>query len=92
MISAALRDSWFEIRAVSMSDIFRLSDAQMARLEPYFPKSHGKPLVDTRRLLSGIISSNRDGLRLRDAPAEFGPHKTLCNGGSVGAIKASSHR
>ncbi|OLS53922.1 IS5 family transposase, partial [Rhodovulum sulfidophilum] len=26
-----------------MSDLFWLSDAQMARLEPYFPKSHGKP-------------------------------------------------
>jgi len=24
-----------------MSDLFWLSDAQMARLEPYFPKSHG---------------------------------------------------
>ncbi|CUH67397.1 Transposase [Thalassovita gelatinovora] len=28
-----------------MSDLFWLSDAQMARLEPYFPKSHGKPRV-----------------------------------------------
>ncbi|MEO1579372.1 MAG: IS5/IS1182 family transposase, partial [Pseudomonadota bacterium] len=26
-----------------MSDLFWLTDAQMARLEPYFPKSHGKP-------------------------------------------------
>ncbi|MBD3822492.1 MAG: IS5/IS1182 family transposase, partial [Thiotrichales bacterium] len=26
-----------------MSDLFWLSDAQMARLEPYFPKSHGMP-------------------------------------------------
>ena len=38
-----------------MSDLFWLSDAQMARLEPYFPKSHGKPRVDDRRVLSGII-------------------------------------
>ncbi|MEO9781428.1 MAG: IS5/IS1182 family transposase, partial [Sedimentitalea sp.] len=29
-----------------MSDLFWLSDAQMARLKPYFPKSHGKPRVD----------------------------------------------
>ncbi len=29
-----------------MSDLIWLSDAQMARLEPYFPKSHGKPRVD----------------------------------------------
>ncbi len=38
-----------------MSDFFWLSDAQMARLEPFFPKSHGKPRVDDRRVLSGII-------------------------------------
>lgn len=38
-----------------MSDLFWLSDAQMARLEPYFPKSHGKPRVDDRRVLCGII-------------------------------------
>ncbi|MCA2009797.1 IS5/IS1182 family transposase, partial [Cribrihabitans pelagius] len=28
-----------------MSDLFWLTDAQMARLEPFFPKSHGKPRV-----------------------------------------------
>ena len=38
-----------------MSDLFWLTDAQMARLEPFFPKSHGKPRVDDRRVLSGII-------------------------------------
>ena len=32
-----------------MSDLFWLSDAQMERLEPFFPKSHGKPRVDDRR-------------------------------------------
>ncbi|MES0864877.1 IS5/IS1182 family transposase, partial [Ruegeria sp. SCPT10] len=26
-----------------MSDLFWLTEAQMARLEPFFPKSHGKP-------------------------------------------------
>jgi transposase len=62
-----------------MSDLFWLSDAQMARLEPYFPKSHGKPSVDDRRVLSGIIFINRNGLRWRDAPKEDGPHKTLYN-------------
>jgi transposase len=62
-----------------MSDLFWLTDAQMARLEPFFPKSHGKPRVDDRRVLSGIIFINRNGLRWRDAPAEYGPHKTLYN-------------
>lgn len=49
----------------------------MARLEPFFPKSHGKPRVDDRRVLSGIIFINRNGLRWRDAPAACGPHKTI---------------
>ncbi len=62
-----------------MSDLFWLTDAQMARLEPYFPKSHGKPRVDDRRVLSGIIFINRNGLRWRDAPREYGPNKTLYN-------------
>ena len=62
-----------------MSDLFWLTEAQMACLEPFFPKSHGKPRVDDRRVLSGIIFINRNGLRWRDAPAEYGPHKTLYN-------------
>ena len=62
-----------------MSDLFWLSEAQMARLEPYLPKSHGKPRVDDRRVLSGIIFINRNGLRWRDAPKDYGPHKTLYN-------------
>lgn len=62
-----------------MSDLYWLTDEQMARLSPYFPKSHGKPRVDDRRVLSGIIFVNRNGLRWRDAPREYGPHKTLYN-------------
>jgi putative transposase len=62
-----------------MSDLFWLTEAQMARLRPFFPKSHGKPRVDDRRVLSGIIFVNRNGLRWRDAPPEYGPPKTLYN-------------
>ena len=62
-----------------MSDLFWLSDAQMARLEPYFPKSHGKPRVDDRCVLSGTIFINRNGLRWRDVPVAYDPHKTLYN-------------
>ena len=70
-----------------MSDLYWLSDAQMAKLEPFFPKSHGKPRVDDKRVLSGIIFINRNGLRWRDAPVEYGPHKTWCDcgGRSTGA-------
>ena len=62
-----------------MSDLYWLTDEHMARLSPYFPRSHGKPRVDDRRVLSGIIFVNRNGLRWRDAPGEYGPHKTLYN-------------
>ena len=60
-----------------MSNLFWLTDAQIARLAPFFPKSHGKPRVDDRRVLSGIIFINRNGLRWCDAPEEYGPSKTL---------------
>ena len=62
-----------------MSDLYWLTNEQMARLQPFFPKSHGKPRVDDRRVLSGIIFVNRNGLRWRDAPREYGPAKTLYN-------------
>ena len=62
-----------------MSDLFWLSEAQMPRLRPYFPKSHGKPRVDDRRVLSGIIFVNRNGLRWQDAPSEYARPKTLYN-------------
>jgi transposase len=62
-----------------VSDLYWLTDEQMARLEPYFPKRHGRPRVDDRRVLSGIIFVNRNGLRWRDAPKDYGPHKTLYN-------------
>ena len=62
-----------------MSNLYWLSEEQMARLRPYFPKSHGKPRVDDRRVLSGIVFVNRNGLRWCDAPKDYGPHKTLDN-------------
>jgi len=62
-----------------MSNIYWLTEAQMARLRPYFPKSRGKPRVDDTCVLSGIIFINRNGVRWRDAPAEYGPPKTLYN-------------
>lgn len=62
-----------------MSDLYWLTDERLARLQPYFPKSQGKPRVDNQRVLSGIIFVNRNGLRWRVAPAAYGPHKTLYN-------------
>ena len=66
-------------RRLSHEQPFWLTDAQMARLQPFFPKSHGKPRVDDRRVLSGIIFINHNGLRWCDAPKEYGPPKTLYN-------------
>ena len=62
-----------------MSDLIWLSDAQMERIKPYFPLSHGVPRVDDRRVISGIIFVIRNGCRWRDAPGDYGPHKTIYN-------------
>jgi transposase len=64
-------------RAWMMSDLYWLMDEQMVRLQPYFPKSHGRPRVDDWRVSSGIIFVNRNGLRWHDAPKKYGPAKTL---------------
>ena len=62
-----------------MSDLFWLSETQLERIEPCFPLSHGVPRVDDRKVVSGIIHVIRNGLRWRDAPPDYGPHKTLYN-------------
>jgi transposase len=51
----------------------------MARLRPYFPKSHGKPRVDDRRVLSGIVFVNRMGFAGVMRPATTARTKTLYN-------------
>lgn len=59
---------------------FWLSDRQFARIQPLLPnKPRGVPRVDDRRVISGIIHVIRNGLMWRDAPAFYGPHKTLYN-------------
>lgn len=68
-----------ELTGVMMNNLFWLTDEQMERLQPFFPKSHGKPRVDDRRVLSGIIFINRNGLRWCHALREYGPPKTLYN-------------
>ena len=60
-----------------MSDLYWLSEAQVERLRPYFPKSRGKPRVDDRRVLSGIIYIQRNGLMWKHATRDNGPPKTL---------------
>jgi putative transposase len=62
-----------------MSDQFWLTKAQLKRIEPFFPRTRGIPRVDDPRVVSGIVHVIRNGLRWRDAPAVYGPHKTLYN-------------
>ena len=61
-------------------DHFWLSESQFARLEPHLPTdTRGKPRVDDRRVISGIVHVLISGGRWRDAPAVYGPRKTLYN-------------
>ncbi len=62
-----------------MTNLFWLSGAQLKRIQPYFPLSHGMPRTDDLRVVSGIVFVIKSGLRWRDAPKDYGPHKTLYN-------------
>lgn len=59
---------------------FWLSSAQFERLAPHLPTdTRGKPRVDDRRVISGIIHVLKSGCRWKDAPEVYGSHKTLYN-------------
>jgi transposase len=61
-------------------DYFWLNDAQFARIQPHLPTdTRGKARVDDRRVVSGIVHVLKSGSRWIDAPAFYGPHKTLYN-------------
>ena len=63
-----------------MSNEFWLSDEQFGRLAPLLPTdTRGVPRVDDRRVISGIIHVLKWGGRWADAPAIYGPKKTLYN-------------
>jgi len=44
-----------------MSELYWQTEAQVERLKPFFPKLRGKPRVDDRKVLSGIIFIQRNG-------------------------------
>ena len=46
---------------------------------PLVLQGTGVKWVDDRKVLSGIIHVIQKGLRWVDAPAAYGPHKTLYN-------------
>ena len=59
---------------------FWLTDQQFTRLEPILPtNTRGKPQVDDRRVISGIVHVLQSGCRWKDAPSCYGPRKTLYN-------------
>ena len=61
-------------------DYFWLTRDQFARLKPLLPTdTRGKPRVDDRRVISGIVHVLKSGGRWVDAPAVYGPRKTLYN-------------
>ena len=60
-----------------MRDLFGLFEAQVERLRLYFPKSRGKARFDGRRVQSGIIFIQRNGLMLKHASTAYGPPKIL---------------
>ena len=56
-----------------MADLFLLSEAQMRRIEPYFPLSHGIARVDDRRMVSGIVFVIRERSALARCAAGLWP-------------------
>ena len=56
-----------------------MTDAQWERLEPLLPPEKpetGRPNVDHRRIINGILWRERTGAPWRDLPARYGPWST----------------
>jgi len=63
-----------------MAHLFWLSDQAWAAIEPHLPHGlPGKPRVDDRRVISGILHVLKTGCRWRDVPAAYGPPTTVYN-------------
>ena len=63
-----------------MSHLFWMSDEAWACLEPHLPHGQpGKPRVDDRRVISGILHVLKSGCRWSDVPTEYRPPTTIYN-------------
>ena len=62
-----------------MCELHWPSDDQLNLIRPFFTLSHGAPRVDGRRVFSGILLINHNGLRWRNTPLANGPYKTIYN-------------
>ena len=57
-----------------------LSDDAWAEIERHLPRGKpGKPRVDDRRVISGILYVFKTGCRWRDCVAKYGSHTTIYN-------------
>lgn len=68
--------------------LFWLSDESWARIEPHLPR--GKPRVDDRRVISGILHALKTGCRWRDAPEAYRPPTTHFTTASTAGPRAAS--
>jgi len=63
-----------------MSRYFYLSDRQWSLIEPHLPYyKGGRPRIDDRLIISGIIHVLQSGCRWQDCPAEYGLYTTVYN-------------
>ena len=62
-----------------MSNLFWLTEAQTARLLPFFCKCHGRPRVDDIFGLEALLSSSSAVACGGATPWDYGPAKTLHN-------------
>ncbi|WP_345475945.1 IS5 family transposase, partial [Actinoallomurus oryzae] len=58
-----------------------LSDEQWQAIEPLLPPSgvNGRPRVDDRRVINGMLFKAKTGVAWRDLPERYGPWKTVYN-------------
>ena len=60
--------------------LFWLSDEAWEALSPHLPRGRpGKPRVDDRTVISGILPVLKTGCRWRDVPPVYGPPTTIYN-------------
>src|SRR5687768_5978897 len=71
-----------------------LTDMQWERLQPLLPPQKprtGRPNLDHRRLVNGILWLLRTGAPWRDVPDHYGPWRTVASRFYAGAEPASGN-
>lgn len=62
-----------------MRTLFYLSESQMERISPFFPRSHVSPVPMAGTSSAAFFTLSNMDFSGKDAPAEYGPYKTLYN-------------